>query len=1067
MIVADSKNCDHSYKSAMKFNKFCSLTNCVTECLLSRSFVRWMFMTVAISTVIIVSQISILKVSFAQGQMPLQQSESARILASDPSSVAEFGTSVAVYGDTLVLGAPSALDTQNEQGGAVYIYVRVGAGWSFQSKLTQPDPSINPRFGTSVAIEGNTLVIGAPNDIASSTNRGSVYVFLRDGSNWTMQQKLIPSDGRRGFAFGSAVAVGGNVIAVGAFRGEVNGVERGSAYVFTNTNSTWVETTTLTDTTGGEFGSSISVSGNTIVVGSRYGGVNFSGTGFAYVYVRDANAWPLQARLIAADTAYGDRFGSDVEIDGDTLLIGADDNAAAGGVVRVGAAYVFTRTNGTWTEKQKFAVSSPKYGQFGASVGISGDKLIIGDSRVEVNGQSSQGAAYVFVKNGPTWSLQNRLTASDGKVADFLGTDVAIEGNKFFVGAPGVDLGQFPNETNNAGAVYFFIQSPLPPDLRSSVDTGFSNSDNITNNQNLIFDINGVTPGAVVELLRNGIVVNSGTATQATLTLSDTPMANSTYQYTTRQINGGEVSSLSDTVSVTIDTVPPVVWIEQGPTQIDPTNFSAIYFRLYYLENIVGFETTDISFEGSTANLSNVTITHSNSPASDTLRLDNVISDGQVVRASLPAGSVADIAGNPSVAIESPDNSVTVDNVRPTLTVNQSVGQADPTSSLPLRYTAVFSEPVTGFTSNGITVVATPGNPFGAVVNVSGSGAVYEIAVSNINLNGSSVRVDSFNNNARDSLGNQAMGSTSTDNFVFLDNVGPTVSVAPAPGQANPTAMGNVNFRVVFNESVTGFDASDVSLSGSTANITNAAVVITGSGTTYNISVSNVVSDRRFVRASVIAGAVSDALGNPSTASTGNASITVDNLVPTVAIDQAIGQVDPATAQPVNFMVIFSEPVTGLTASDISLAGSTANVTVASISITGGDDTWNVAVSNVISSGEVRASVITAAATDPLGNLSAASQSTDNKIDLVVPANASITGRASDLSGRGLARVRIEVVLSNGERLYTQTNPFGYYRLVGVPTGQVTVIAGRKGGQPASTTFYLLADAPNTNFSFI
>ena len=162
-----------------------------------------------------------------------------------------------------------------------------------------------------------------------------------------------------------------------------------------------------------------------------------------------------------------------------------------------------------------------------------------------------------------------------------------------------MDLGQFPNETNNAGAVYFFIQSPLPPDLRSSVDTGFSNSDNITNNQNLIFDINGVTPGAVVELLRNGIVVNSGTATQATLTLSDTPMANSTYQYTTRQINGGEVSSLSDTVSVTIDTVPPVVWIEQGPTQIDPTNFSAIYFRLYYLENIVGFETTDISFEGS------------------------------------------------------------------------------------------------------------------------------------------------------------------------------------------------------------------------------------------------------------------------------------------------------------------------------------------------------------------------------------------------------------------------------------------------------------------------------------
>jgi FG-GAP repeat/Bacterial Ig-like domain len=1051
----------------MKFNKVYFLTNCRTEGLLGRLFVRSIFLTVAISTVIIVSQISIRNASLVQGQMPLLQSESTRILASDPSVVAEFGTSVAVYGDTLVLGAPFALDAQNEQNGAVYIYVRVGSAWSFQNKLTQPDPSINPRFGGSVAIDGNTLVIGAPNDIASSTNRGSVYIFLRNGSNWTMQQKLIPSDGRGGFEFGSAVAVDGNVIAVGAFRGEVNGVERGSAYVFTNTNSTWVETTRLTDTTGGEFGSSISVSGNTIVVGSRYGGVNFSGTGFAYVYVRDANAWPLQTRLIAADTAYGDRFGSDVEIDGDTLLIGADDNAAAGGVVRVGAAYLFTRTNGTWTEKQKFAVSSPKYGQFGASVGISGDKLIIGDSRVEVSGQSSQGAAYVFVKNGPTWSLQNRLTASDGQVADFLGTDVAIEGNNFFVGAPGVDLGQFPNETRNAGAVYFFIQSPLPPDLRTSVDTGFSNSDNITNNQNLIFDINGVTPGAAVELLRNGIVVNSGTATQATFTLSDTPMANSTYQYTTRQINGGEVSSLSETVSVTIDTVPPVVWIEQGPTQIDPTNFSAIFFRLYYLENIVGFETTDISFEGSTANLSNVTITHSNSPASDTLRLDNVVADNQIIMARMPTGSVSDFAGNPSVSLTTVDNTITVDNVRPTLTINQSAGQADPTSSLPLRYTAVFSEPVTGFAAtNSVTVVATPGNPFGAIVNVSGSGAVYEITVSNVNLNGSSVRVDSFNNNARDSLGNLAMGSTSTDNFIFLDNVGPSVSITLAPGQPNPTAGSTINYRVIFNEPTTEFSASDISLSTSTANVSAANVEVTGIGTTYNVAVSNFTSNGQSVRSSVMAAAVADSFGNPSTASSVT-NVVADNTAPSVTIDQAPPQADPTSIQPVNFRVVFSESVTGLTSDDLSLTGSTANTSLAIVTITGTGTTYNVAVSNVISSGLVRASLSVGAATDALGNISAASQSTDNTVTLEIPVVADITGRVSNLSGRGLARVTLEVVLLNGDRIYTQTNPFGYYRLIGVPTGQITINVTRKNSPPASTTFYLLGTAPNTNFAFL
>jgi hypothetical protein len=257
-----------------------------------------------------------------------------------------------------------------------------------------------------------------------------------------------------------------------------------------------------------------------------------------------------------------------------------------------------------------------------------------------------------------------------------------------------------------------------------------------------------------------------------------------------------------------------------------------------------------------------------------------------------------------------------------------------------------------------------------------------------------------------------------------------------------------------------------VSLAGSTADVTAATVVVTGSGTTYNIAVGNIASNRQTVRASVLAGAVSDAIGNPSTPSTGNASVMVDNVSPMVAVNQAIGQADPATTQPVNFMVIFSEPVTGLTAADISLEGSTANVSVANITITGGNDTWNVAVSNVISSGEVRANIVAGAAIDLLGNPSAASQSTDNTIDLVVPATASITGRVSDLSGRGLARVRIEVTLPNGDRLYTQTNPFGFYRLAGVPTGQVTVQANKKNRPPASETFYLLSNATR-NFSFL
>ena len=1012
----------------------------------------------AILVVVIASQTPNLTSSFAQSNINRPKTESARVLAPDPTLASQLGTSVAVYGDTLVVGAPFARDTQNNQRGAVYIYVQVGGSWIFQSKLVQPDQSLMAGFGSSVAIEGNTLVIGMPDDISSSTNRGSVYVFLRNGSNWTMQQKLIPSDGRGGFGFGSGVAIGGNVIAVGAFHGEVDGVDRGAAYVFTNIGGSWAETSRLTDMTGVQFGANISIAGGTLVVGSPFG----ANTGFACVYVRDGNSWPIQAKLKAADSAFSDRFGSDVAIEGDTLLVGADDNASAGGVVRLGAAYVFTRSNGTWAEQQKFAVPSTELGQFGASVGISGDRLIIGDSRAAVNGQSSRGAAYVYVRNGPTWSLQNRLIASDGQIADFFGTDVAISGNKFFVGSPGVDLGQ----DANAGSAYFFIQSPLPPDLPATLDAGISNSDNITNIQDLIFDINGVTPGATVELLRNGSVVNSGMTTQATLTLSDTPPPNATYIYTTRQIIGGEVSSLSDAVPVTVDTIPPLVRIDQGPTQVDPTNSSTIYYRLFYLEDIVGFETTDISFEGSTANLSNITITHSNSPVSDTLQVDNVISDGQIVRASLPAGAVADRAGNPSIASASPDNTITVDNVRPTLTINQSSGQADPTSSLPLRYTAVFSEPVTGFVSNSITVVATPGNPFGAIVNVSGSGAVYEITVSNVALNGSNVRVDSFNNNARDAFGNSALGSTSADNVIFLDNVGPTVSIIQAPGQANPTTGTTINYRVIFSESVTEFTASDISLSTSTANVSAANVEVIGSGTTYNVAVSNFTSNGQSVRANVMAAAVADSFGNPSTTSS-ISNVIADNIAPSVTIDQAPSQADPASVQPINFKVVFSESVTGLTSADLSFAGSTADISLANVIITGTGTTYNLAVSNVISSGSVRASLVVGATTDALGNLSAASQSADNTVTLEIPAVADISGRVSNLSGRGLALVTLEVVLLNGERIYARTNPFGYYRLIGVPTGQITINVTRKNSPPASTTFYLLGNTPNTNFSFL
>ncbi len=985
--------------------------------------------------------------------------ELARLVASDAR---EFGTSVAIEGETLVVGAPGTTGNGVRRG-AAYVYTRQGENWAFQAKLVDPAPTINPGFGTSVAIQGNRIFVGSPgDDVPPFDDQGSVAIFERNGATWSFIAKLFPSDGRGGLNFGTSIDIDQDLLVVGAPRGEVNGQSRGAAYIFARNGDSWSEISRLTDEVGGQFGSSISVHGDTVVVGAPFGSQNFQAYGFACVYVRNGTAWTLQSRIKAADTTDSDRFGSDVAVEGDKLLVGAYDNRPIG-AARSGAAYYFTRTNGSWTEQQKFTAPGAVTGHFGWSVAMSGDRILIGDRLATVNGNSSRGQAYLFVRTASTWRLQNRLITSDGLGADFLGADVALDGNRLVTGAPGVDLVQ---EGSNEGATYVFVQAPGPPHLRTNLDTGTSNTDGITSVSDLIFDVVGATPGATVELLRNGIVVDSEVVSQDVTAMNDSPPANAVYQYATREIISGQASSLSELVTVNVDTVSPRVWVEQGATQADPTTQSSLLFRLHYNEEIVDFQTSDLSFEGSTANTSPAVVTLSNTPASNSLTVNGIVADGKTVQMHVPAGAVKDLAGNLSVVENSSDNVITLDNVRPTFTINQSSTQADPTTSLPLRYTAVFSEPVTGFTNTDIIVTSQGGSVTGNLVVVTGSGATYEIAVSNLNLNGFPVRVTTSINSAQDALGNFALEPTSTDNFVTLDNVGPTISLGPAPGQANPTSASTINFRIVFNEPVTTFDSSDISLSNSSANVSTATVQVTGSGTTYNIAVSNFTSNGQSVSVRAVAGAVSDPSGNQSLQSQ-IVSVVADNTGPTATVEQAPGQIDPSAQQPINFRVTFSETVSGFTSSDLSFAGSTADTSVANVAIAGGGTTYNIAVSNVISSGVLRVSIPPGNVTDSIGNANSASTSTDNAVELQIPATASITGRVTDLSSRGLAGVRLEAVLSNGERLYAQTNPFGFYRFASVPTGQIRLIVTKKNRGPAESTFYLLGDATNNNFSIL
>jgi Bacterial Ig domain/Bacterial Ig-like domain len=363
------------------------------------------------------------------------------------------------------------------------------------------------------------------------------------------------------------------------------------------------------------------------------------------------------------------------------------------------------------------------------------------------------------------------------------------------------------------------------------------------------------------------------------------------------------------------------------------------------------------------------------------------------VRPTIGAGSAADAAGNGNTASTSTDNTVTYDAVAPTVTINQAAGQADPTNASPVNFTVVFSESVTGFTSADITFTGTAG---ATTATVTGSGATYNVAVSGMAGNGT-VRPTIAAGSAADAAGNGNTASTSTDNTVtYTDTTPPTVTINQAAGQADPTNASPVNFTVVFSESVTGFTNLDVLLTGTAVATT---VVVTGSGSAYNVAISGITTNGT-VQPTILVASASDAAGNLSLASTStDNSVTYDSVKPTVTINQAAGQTDPTKASPVNFTVVFSESVTGFSGAGITFTG-TAGATTATV--TGSGATYNVAVSGMTANGTVQPTVAAGKAFDAAGNPNVAATSTDNTVtyDTIAPP---VTGLAySDgTSGQG------------------------------------------------------------------
>jgi hypothetical protein len=480
--------------------------------------------------------------SSVQGAAPIAQQ--AYIKASNTESNDAFGWSVAISGDTMVVGAhdegSSASGVNGNQNdnslfraGAAYVYVRTGTNWTQQAYLKASNTGAYDVFGWSVAISGDTVVIGAFGEDSSGTGvngnqndegingAGAAYVFVRSGSNWSQQAYLKASNPGYHNWFGYVVAISGDMLVVGAYGEEsnatgINGNQSnntapgsGAAYVFVRSGTNWSQQAYLKASNteaGDEFGSAVAISGDTIVIGAEGEDSNATGvngnqsnnsasySGAAYVFVRSEINWTQQAYLKASNTRTAAEFAGTVAISGDTLVVGSgsessnatgvDGNQSNTSAPEAGAAYVFVRNGTNWGQQAYLKASNAEAGDQFAKVAVSGDTVVIGavsepSNATGVNGNQNDnsapiaGAAYVFVRSGTNWSQQAYLKASNTRPYDEFSWGVAVSGDTVVIGADGefsdatgVNGDQSNTNAPVAGAAYVFTGlGPLAPQL--------------------------------------------------------------------------------------------------------------------------------------------------------------------------------------------------------------------------------------------------------------------------------------------------------------------------------------------------------------------------------------------------------------------------------------------------------------------------------------------------------------------------------------------------------------------------------------------------------------------------
>jgi hypothetical protein len=377
----------------------------------------------------------------------------AKVVASDGSANEWFGYSVSFDGDTLIVSAPFDEDSPPNSGSA-FVFQRDHGGpgsWGQVTKITPSDGEAGDYFGYEVSISGDNAIVGAWGDDDIGDTSGAAYLYHRNegGPNaWGQMAKFKGTSGAAWDNFGASVAISANIVAVGVPGDDGDFFNSGSVELFEGNAGVWgpmalIPCPPVLVAEGESFANSVSMDGNTAIVGAYHDDDHGENSGSAYVFRRDeggTESWGLVAKIIPEAGSYEDHFGNSVSIDGDTVVVGSDFDDVF--LYSSGSAYVFQRDQGgpgSWGQVAKITPTDGAGGdRFGFSVSVSGNAAVIGTPQDDDGGDNS-GSSYVFVRDhGGTdaWGQVAKITLGESASGDRFGSAVSISGSYVIAGSP-------------------------------------------------------------------------------------------------------------------------------------------------------------------------------------------------------------------------------------------------------------------------------------------------------------------------------------------------------------------------------------------------------------------------------------------------------------------------------------------------------------------------------------------------------------------------------------------------------------------------------------------------------